>query len=1488
MRLKLAYHRNSGIDVDIVLTTDSSATLGAIARELLDTDPLALERTRFGESVSLAVSPPGGGNQVPLAPDRAVGEVAIASGCVVSVIDATDMNHARGSEVAAVLTLHSGPDTGRRVPLSAGTWILGRDDSADVVIYDDFVSKRHARIDVGSVVEVVDLNSANGIVVDGGLVPRLVAIQGQELLVGDTRLTIDRVGEEVPAGIDDIQGGAIPHHRSPRIEVRFPERELARPAVPSEPRGQPFPWIMLMAPVVMGGTMFAITRNPLSLIFIAMSPMMLIGRFVSTRSRNKRQLEDSIAKFEHQLFALEGILSKSLGREQAARRAEVPTVAEVYQAALDRGCLLWTRRPEHWSFLHFGLGTASLPSRTTIAAADDRDDGLPVYARRLDDVEDKYRMVHDVPVVESSLLAGAIGVVGKGTEGSDALRAILVQVAGLHSPSEVVIAAMTSPTESEDLDWLAWLPHTSSPQSPIPGVHLADSVASTTMLLGALEDLAEQRAGQRMDDYQRGPLDAELAAVATPGRIGTETLSGPPPMPIVVLLMTENAPVDRARVVQLSERGADVGIIPIWMTASIDSLPAACRTYLDVRSGLADAKVGFVRHGQDLTSVVVEGVGREHALRFALALAPLVDSGAVLADASDLPRQVSMVSLLGDELTESSASVVDRWRQNFSLHDRTGSQKSAPRSGTLRALVGQAGIDAMHLDLRTDGPHALVGGTTGSGKSEFLQAWVLGMAAEYSPDRVTFLFIDYKGGAAFADCVRLPHSVGLVTDLSPHLVRRALMSLRAELRHREHLLNRKKAKDLLELERRGDPESPPALILVIDEFAALVGEVPEFVDGVVDIAQRGRSLGIHLIMATQRPAGVIKDNLRANTNLRIALRMADESDSTDVIGSPVAAGFASSIPGRAIAKNGPGRLVPFQSAYAGGHTSSEPDPPSVDIHALRFGSVDRWESAEPEQVVEATGATDQVRLVDSIAAASRLAELPSPRRPWLDELSGLYDLSLLAPRTDSELILGVADVPARQAQDAVYFRPDVDGNLLVYGTGGSGKTVMLRTLATGAGVTPRGGPVHVYGLDFAAGGLRMLEDLPHVGAVVSGDDSERVVRLLRTLRDLVEDRSRTFTAVNAGSIAEYRSLTGKPDEPRILVLVDNFPAFRDAYEAGGGRSQWYGVFLQLLTEGRQLGVHIVLTADRPAAVPGAVTASVPRRVVLRVADESMYLVLDVESDVLGPGSPPGRAIVDGSETQIAILGDSSSVADQSQAIGMLAETMRRKSIAEARPIDSLPTEVALESLPSRVGDKPLLGVSDVDLEPIGFDPTGTFLLGGGPASGRSNALAALALSVRRWEPSTEMIYLGHRRSSIPSLLEWDEAVTDQVEIASIAKELTNRVSADTSDRIAIVVESLSDLASAPTDTAIVELIRAIRRSSNLLIAESETSTWGSSYPIFGEIKAGRRGLLLQPEAIEGDTIMRTSFPRAARSEFPPGRGLYVQGGKVTRVQLPLV
>ncbi|WP_416447335.1 FtsK/SpoIIIE domain-containing protein [Leucobacter sp. HNU] len=309
-------------------------------------------------------------------------------------------------------------------------------------------------------------------------------------------------------------------------------------------------------------------------------------------------------------------------------------------------------------------------------------------------------------------------------------------------------------------------------------------------------------------------------------------------------------------------------------------------------------------------------------------------------------------------------------------------------------MVGQGSDGPVEIDLRTHGPHALVGGTTGSGKSEFLQTWILSLAANYAPDRLTFLLVDYKGGAAFADCVALPHTVGLVTDLTPHLVRRALTSLRAELRTREELLNEKGAKDLIALERRGDPEAPPTLVIVIDEFAALVSEIPEFVDGVIDVAQRGRSLGLHLVMATQRPAGVIKDNLRANTNLRIGLRMADPADSSDVLGVPDAADFAAEIPGRAAVKIGAARLRHFQAGYLGGRADSDRQE-VVEVRDLGFAERAPWALApevrsEPER--RGRGPRDIEVLAGNIRTAAKIAEVRQPRRPWVDQLPTVLPL----------------------------------------------------------------------------------------------------------------------------------------------------------------------------------------------------------------------------------------------------------------------------------------------------------------------------------------------------------------------------------------------------------------------------------------------------------------------------------------------------------------
>ncbi|MEO6116367.1 MAG: FtsK/SpoIIIE domain-containing protein, partial [Pseudolysinimonas sp.] len=663
--------------------------------------------------------------------------------------------------------------------------------------------------------------------------------------------------------------------------------------------------------------------------------------------------------------------------------------------------------------------------------------------------------------------------------------------------------------------------------------------------------------------------------------------------------------------------------------------------------------------------------------------------------------------------------------------------------------------------------------------------------------------------------------------------------------------------------------------------------------GVVDIAQRGRSLGIHLIMATQRPAGVIRDNLRANTNLRIALRMADESDSMDVVGDKIAGTFDPSIPGRAIAKTGPGRLTSFQSAYAGGWTTNEVQVPSVEVAELRFGAESLWELPggvqEEAPGADEQGPTDQARLVANLIAASAELKLPAPRRPWMPELATAFDLTKLHQRTDTDIVIGVSDVPNFQRQDEIFFTPDTDGNIAIYGAGGSGKTVTLRTIAAAAGITPRGGPVDVYGLDFGTGGLKMLEVMPHVGSIVSGDDPERVIRLLRKLRGVIEDRQARYTAVNAGTIGEYRKLAKAPDEARILLLVDNFPGFRSEFETGAARAPWYGVFQQLLGEGRGLGIHVAITADRPGSVPTSVSSTIQRRVIHRLADEGAYTLLDAPSDVLSAASPPGRAIVDGLETQVAIVGGKSSVAEQSKAIAALAEAMVRTGRAPVEPIGALALEIDPASLPKEIGGNPVLGLSDDTLEPLGFEPVGAFVLSGPPASGRTNALAWLIRSIDAAVPQVTKYYIGNARSTIGQGKGWEATARTVEDAKDLAIEIA-AVVADpkTKGKIVVVIEQISDFLSSTADSSLVELIKAVKRTDHFLIAESETSSWGSSWPLLAEVKGARTGFLIQPDGIEGDTILKTSLPRVSRNEFPPGRGYFIARGKATRVQLPLL
>ncbi|MDF2561568.1 MAG: hypothetical protein K0R99_3014 [Microbacterium sp.] len=1497
MRVKLTLRRPAAPLTDVVVVADSTATIADVARQIATTDPTRGIPAAPEDVLTLSVAPPTSEQLTMLNPDLLVGDAPIGSGFLAEVVNVGPNRVSVGSaslRPAAVVRGISGPAAGQEFPLPVGHFLIGRDAANDITIADPLVSKRHARIEVAATfVELVDLNSANGILVDGGLVQRLRVIPGQTFALGDCEFVVHMVSDfDGSAAGDPVleRGGALMFNRSPRVEERFAGQDLDEPRYPRDQVSRLFPWPMLVAPILLAMTMYSITGRPASLLMAAASPMMMFGNFISQKTNIGQRLRKEVESFEEQFERLEEKLYHSHPKEREVRQNEVPAVAVVFDEAMRLGPLLWTRRPEHWNFLALRLGVCEDVARTRIKRTE-TPEALVEYVERVDRLEERYRMIADVPILESLQSVGSIGVAGPTSLASDALRGIAVQLFGTHSPNELVTVALTEPGWANELDWLKWLPHTSSERNPFKEMPLADSASTGAALLSGLEEIVLRRS--REAKSARPPYGDDW----DPMRYGTDVKRAAedatfPGQTAILVIVTNDAPVDRARLTQILERGADVGVYALFVAPVVAALPAACRTFMDVGAGLDDATVGTVRSGVDYRGVQVEGVSHAYMTMFAKRLAPVVDSSTVIEDSSDIPNSVSFLSLVGNEVAEDANAVIDRWRQNNTILDRSGAPQSRlKKAGNLRAIVGQSQTDAMTLDLRTQGPHALVGGTTGAGKSEFLQAWVLGMAAAHSPDRVTFLFVDYKGGSAFADCVDLPHTVGLVTDLSPHLVRRALTSLRAELHHREHLFNRKKAKDLLELEKRRDPETPPALVLVIDEFAALAGEVPEFVDGVVDIAQRGRSLGIHLIMATQRPAGVIKDNLRANTNLRVALRMADESDSKDVVDDPVAASFPPSLPGRGIAKTGPGRLVPFQSAYAGGWTTDEAQVAEVKVAELRFGSIQTWEAEqapESDSHDEDLGPNDQKRIVATLVSAARAARIPAPRRPWLDDLESAVDMRDLPILGDGQLLLGKMDVPERQLQEPAYFHPDKDGSLLVYGTSGSGKSTVLRTIAIAAGFDPAHSNVEVYGLDFGSGALKSLEVLPHVGSIISGDDAERVQRVLRSLARVLDDRGKRFSAANASSLTEYREITGKA-EARIVLLIDGFPQFRGEWESTTARMPFYQTFMRILGEGRPLGVHVVASADRSGSVPTAVSANVSRRVVLRLSDESGYAMLNAPKDVLDERSAPGRAIIDGRETQIATLGGTPNVAEQTKLLEQLAEKLRAAGAREVPEIGALPTRLSVRDLPDRIGEFPVLGVAEDTLAARDFDPVGTFVVAGPPLSGKTNALKAIITSMRRLDPAVVLFHFGGRRAQLKDYVPWTRSAVTPEDAKELAKEITELIADEAlPTRVLIVVEDVPQFADSPAEREMKAMFQAINRSDHLLIGDADVTQVTSGFGFIGDFKAGRKGIILKPDSFDGDAVFKVPFPKVKRTDFPEGRGIFVQAGRQVTVQLPLV
>jgi S-DNA-T family DNA segregation ATPase FtsK/SpoIIIE len=360
------------------------------------------------------------------------------------------------------------------------------------------------------------------------------------------------------------------------------------------------------------------------------------------------------------------------------------------------------------------------------------------------------------------------------------------------------------------------------------------------------------------------------------------------------------------------------------------------------------------------------------------------------------------------------------------------------------------------------------------------------------------------------------------------------------------------------------------------------------------------------------------------------------------------------------------------------------------------------------------------------------------------------------------------------------------------------------------------------------------------------------------------------------------------------VLVDGFPAFRQAYEAGR-RMQVYDQFISIATDGRQVGVHVVVAADRVAAIPSSLGSMISRRLVLRMASENDALMGGIDAEALA-GAPPGRGFLDGSEVQVAVLGGSAGVAGQSAAVQALAAHLhQRAGRAPAPPVGTLPEVVRLGELaPRDASGRPSVGMADETLAPLGVSFDDPLLVVGPPRSGRTSALATLALALRRAAPAgttakaPRLVYIGEGRSGLATAVRFDEQIVAGPEFESRLAELARQVGEEpVPGRWAVFLDDAPRLSSLPQEAKVTDVVEAAVRSRQIVVAEGETGAMGSSWGVLKVLKAARHGIALVPDQFDGDAVYKTPFPPLARSDYPPGRGIYVHGGRLTRLQVAL-
>lgn len=880
---------------------------------------------------------------------------------------------------------------------------------------------------------------------------------------------------------------------------------------------------------------------------------------------------------------------------------------------------LWERTYEDEDFLsvRMGLGDRPFAVRLNVPRL-----GFELHEDALrhlpTELSEKYSTLHDVPLTLDLRQNHSIGIIGSRKNIRNVLNGMLLNVIALHPYDEVKLVLVPSPQQASDFLSFKNVPHCWSSDQRIR--FFATRPDEVHHLFHYLDEIFSMR----------------------------ENTEGPAPLPIphYLLVLTDPTLVEKESLLRyLDDDPARVGLTAIFAYGDITKLPKSCKTILQSD----DTRTGYYIKNQNANRFLPfapDPINLSHIHTFAEQLSALPIHRDV--HTMGITDRISFLQMY--QVGNVEALAIERhW-------DNNNSAKS------LAAPIGvMAGGNVFSLDLHESyhGCHGLVAGTTGSGKSEFLQTLILSLAIHYSPREVAFVLVDFKGGdmarpfMAKPFSPALPHLSATISNLSGNILYRALVSLQAEISSRQRLFNEAAAAlrvDKLDINsyhkyyKSGRLDVPlPHLVIIIDEFAQLKTQQPEFLTELVNIAQVGRSLGIHLILATQRPSGIVDPQIMSNSRFKVCLKVAEKQDSVELLNRPDAARIKN--PGRMYLQVGYDEIFTcIQSGYSGADYT--PTQHYLPDEAITVEMTDNTANPIHSEKLDLSGTrTDKTQLEAVVAALVALGQKKhwSAKPLWLDVLPEKVLLSSLpkGKRGLCSTTVALLDLIQTQEQKPLTIDLAKTGHIGLYGASGTGKTTFLQTLVYSMVCqycyTPE--ELHVYAMDFGGRNLGYLTALPHTGAVVFADEEQKLYQLLELLQTIVEERKFVFSTHHCGTFTDYRTSCSKA-LPAVLVLIDNYAGLHEKYPDISTE------LAALLGAGKTFGIYFVLTSSTRDGIYYRVAEHIATFLSFKMNDPIHYLdILNVRPPIV-PEDISGRGItvlqreVVAFQTALAVAGES--------------------------------------------------------------------------------------------------------------------------------------------------------------------------------------------------------------------------------------------------------